>query len=332
MKVALSSFNLSSLKVKVLFAAISAIILVITSAYILANKEITLKIDGQARKITTRVGTVADLLSEKGIKIAKKDEVKPSPDSLLVPGAVVSVRHARPVVLSVNGKRRKVWILADTVGLAVESLGIDTSSDIILTPASKTKVASGMTINVKLLNRWIEKVQTEIAYATTRKDDSGLEKGTTRVVTKGKTGMQETVIEHVLAGGQEIEKIVRSETIVAAPVGEIIKVGTRVPRTPIAAAPARGGRSMVMAASAYAAYTGGAGGRTATGTGVYKGIVAVDPRVIPLGTKLYIDGYGPAIAADTGGAIKDNRIDLGFATANEAIQFGRQTVTVRIVD
>ncbi len=332
MKVALSSFNLSSLKVKVLVAAISAIILIITSAYILANKEITLKVDGHARQINTRVGTVADLLSEKGIKVAKKDEVKPSPDSLLVPGTVVTVRHARSVVLSVNGKRRKVWILAATVGQALESIGIDTSADIILKPAAKTKIASGMTINVKLLNRWIEKVQTEIAYGTARKDDSSLQKGTTHVVTKGKAGTEETVIEHVMAGGQEIEKIVRSKTIVAAPVEEVIKVGTRVPRTPIAAAPARGGRNMVMAASAYAAYTGGAGGRTATGTGVYKGIVAVDPRVIPLGTKLYIDGYGPAVAADTGGAIKGNRIDLGFATANEAMQFGRQTVTVRIVD
>ncbi len=332
MKVALSSFRLSSLKVKVLFVAISAIILLITSAQILASKEITLKVDGQARHITTRVGTVADLLSEKGIKVAKRDQVKPSPKSLLVPGSVVSVKHARKVVLSVNGKRRKIWILADTVGQAVKGLGIDTSADIILTPASATKVASGMTINVKLLNRWIEKIQTEISYGTARKDDSGLQKGTTRIATKGKTGTKETVIEHVMAGGQEIEKIVRSETVVAAPIDEIIKVGTRVPRTPVVAAPARGGRNMVMAASAYAAYTGGAGGRTATGTGVYKGIVAVDPRVIPLGTKLYIDGYGPAIAADTGGAIKGNRIDLGFATANEAMQFGRRTVTVRIVD
>ena len=332
MKVALSSFKLSSLKVKVLFAAISAIILLVTSAYILADKEITLRVDGQTRQITTRAGTVADLLSEKDIKVAKKDEVKPSPDSVLVPGAVVSVRHARPVILSVNGKRRKVWVLAGTVGQAVESLGIDTSSDIILKPASAAKVASGMTINVKLLNRWIEKIQAEIAYDTTRKDDSGLQKGTTRIAKKGKIGTKETVIEHVMAGGQEIEKIVRSETVVAAPIDEIIKVGTRVPRTPVAAAPTRGGRNMVMAASAYAAYTGGAGGRTATGTGVYKGIVAVDPRVIPLGTKLYVDGYGPAIAADTGGAIKGNRIDLGFASANEAMQFGRQTVTVRIVD
>ena len=63
-----------------------------------------------------------------------------------------------------------------------------------------------------------------------------------------------------------------------------------------------------------------------------KGVVAVDPRFIKLGTKLYVVGYGYCIAGDTGGAIKGNRIDLGFNTYREAVQFGRRTVTVFILN
>lgn len=68
------------------------------------------------------------------------------------------------------------------------------------------------------------------------------------------------------------------------------------------------------------------------------GVVAVDPRVIPLGTRLYIastDGtadYGYALPGDTGGAIKGNKIDLFFSTASQVRQFGRRNVTVYILD
>jgi 3D (Asp-Asp-Asp) domain-containing protein len=62
-----------------------------------------------------------------------------------------------------------------------------------------------------------------------------------------------------------------------------------------------------------------------------RGIVAVDPNVIPMGTKLYVEGYGEAIAADQGGAIKGNRIDLFFGSHQEALNFGKRTVKVTIL-
>lgn len=71
---------------------------------------------------------------------------------------------------------------------------------------------------------------------------------------------------------------------------------------------------------------------TALGTALRRGVVAVDPRVIPLGTELYIEGYGYAVAEDTGGAIKGNRIDLLFETRSESYWFGRRTVTVYILN
>lgn len=73
-------------------------------------------------------------------------------------------------------------------------------------------------------------------------------------------------------------------------------------------------------------------GQTATGMKPQVGVVAVDPRVIPLGTKLYIEGYGEAIAGDTGGAIKGNRIDLFFNTRGECMRFGRKKLRVRVIE
>ena len=86
-------------------------------------------------------------------------------------------------------------------------------------------------------------------------------------------------------------------------------------------------RVLTMQASAYS----GNGNYTATGSRLKKGIVSVDPKLIPLGTKLYIEGYGYAVADDVGGAIKGHRIDLAYDSRSEALQFGRQTVKVYVL-
>jgi 3D (Asp-Asp-Asp) domain-containing protein len=75
----------------------------------------------------------------------------------------------------------------------------------------------------------------------------------------------------------------------------------------------------------------GATGRTATGRRATYGVVAVDPRVIPLGTLLFVEGYGLALACDTGGAIKGNRIDLCYDSRSTANAFGRKNVRVHIL-
>jgi 3D (Asp-Asp-Asp) domain-containing protein len=87
-----------------------------------------------------------------------------------------------------------------------------------------------------------------------------------------------------------------------------------------------------MEATAYIASDGNGDGITAMGLVAQHGVVAVDPGVIPLGTRLYIPGYGEAIAADTGGAIYGNRIDLCMNSYGEAMNFGRRYVTVYVLD
>jgi 3D (Asp-Asp-Asp) domain-containing protein len=87
-------------------------------------------------------------------------------------------------------------------------------------------------------------------------------------------------------------------------------------------------RIMVMECTAYT-WTGQ---RTKSGTWPAVGTAAVDPKVIPLGTKLYIEGYGPAVALDTGGAVKGNVIDVYLPTEAECWQWGRRQVEVRILE
>ena len=89
---------------------------------------------------------------------------------------------------------------------------------------------------------------------------------------------------------------------------------------------------MSMEATAYLPTDGSGAGITATGVRATYGVVAVDPRVIPLGTKVYIPGYGVALAADTGGAIKGYKIDLCMESYGECMRFGRRNVTVYVLE
>lgn len=90
--------------------------------------------------------------------------------------------------------------------------------------------------------------------------------------------------------------------------------------------PPQGGRTLVCGSTAYCL-----GGHTASGTAVCRGTVAVDPRVIPLGSKLYIEGYGYATARDTGGAIRGNKIDVWFPSLGECYQWGYRHVKVTVL-
>ncbi|MBM7635026.1 peptidoglycan-binding protein [Geomicrobium sediminis] len=96
------------------------------------------------------------------------------------------------------------------------------------------------------------------------------------------------------------------------------------------------GTTMTMEATAYTADCEGCSGITATGIDLRNdrnaNVVAVDPNVIPLGSTVYVEGYGEAIAGDTGGAITGNKIDLHMATTEEALNFGRQNVEVTVLD
>lgn len=92
------------------------------------------------------------------------------------------------------------------------------------------------------------------------------------------------------------------------------------------------GRALYVSATGYSAFDPGNGNRTATGTMVRRGVIAVDPSVIPLGTRVFIPGYGEAVAEDIGSGIHGNRIDVAFDSHAEALMFGRQNIEIFIME
>ncbi|ALC90271.1 peptidoglycan-binding protein [Bacillus sp. FJAT-18017] len=103
-----------------------------------------------------------------------------------------------------------------------------------------------------------------------------------------------------------------------------------------AAASEVAGKQLVATATAYTAYCEGCSGTTATGINLKNNpgakVIAVDPSVIPLGSKVYVEGYGYAVAGDTGGAIKGNKIDVFIPSRDAALKWGVKTVKVTIVE
>lgn len=166
------------------------------------------------------------------------------------------------------------------------------------------------------------------------------------VVQKGSDGMKKSVYQELYEDGELISKSLEEEFVFKEPVEEVIEIGTKE----FEVATSRGGfrftNELDMVATAYDLsyestnkYPGDPYyGITASGTKAQPGTVAVDPSVIPLGTKLYIasiDGspdYGYATALDTGGAIKGNRIDLFMESGTDALNFGIRQVKVYILE
>lgn len=103
-----------------------------------------------------------------------------------------------------------------------------------------------------------------------------------------------------------------------------------------AAASAQSGKTMTVSATAYTAYCAGCSGTTATGIDLRSNpnqkVIAVDPSVIPLGSKVWVEGYGEAIAGDTGGAIKGNKIDVFIPSQGAALDWGRKNVTIKVLN
>jgi 3D (Asp-Asp-Asp) domain-containing protein len=183
--------------------------------------------------------------------------------------------------------------------------------------------------------RWQLYEARSIPQTTVHRADFALEPGTSKVAGKGAPGMRRVLVQFIQSANGNIQAQVISSRVIRAPRPRIIADGA-VKSDEFSALMRRGiektaliaESAMRMVATAYTADCSGCSGFTALGRRAGRGIVAVDPRVIPLGTRLYIPGYGVAVAGDTGGAIHGNRIDLGFDSTSDAMRFGRREVTI----
>ncbi|MEW6307473.1 MAG: 3D domain-containing protein [Bacillota bacterium] len=176
---------------------------------------------------------------------------------------------------------------------------------------------------------------TTLPRGTQRRDDPSLELGLTRVLRPGRDGSEELTVKVRYEDGRVAGKELIARKVVSGPIDRLIGVGTltQVHRD---GQVIRFSRALEATATAYTPGPESTGkwadGYTAIGLVAGPGIVAVDPKVIPLRTKLYVDGYGFAIAGDVGGAIKGNRVDVCFNTVPEAMRWGIKRVKVFILD
>ncbi|PKM81469.1 MAG: hypothetical protein CVU89_09470 [Firmicutes bacterium HGW-Firmicutes-14] len=187
------------------------------------------------------------------------------------------------------------------------------------------RVSEGMNIRV-YQNRIARTVEHRVVPMPVRREwDIFLEPGQERVISSGSDGIRKDNYLVQSRDGQIVSKTLTGTKVIKSPQARVIACGSY--ETVSRQAAVHGGRPVKFVSTAYT-FTGH---HTAVGAKTRRGIIAVDPRVIPMGTRLYIEGYGYGVAADTGGAIKGRKIDVFFESRREALKWGRRTVNVYIL-
>lgn len=295
--------------------------------------------------------------------------VNPLSGSLNAAGNALSsvLPASRTVKLSVtvDGQARTLEVTdGQNLDTALSQGGITLEKlDRVWPKLSATKVSDGLKVRIETVREKLETREEKIAPGFKYQLTTKIAPGREQLVSNGKAGVVTVTEKVVYVGGKRVRKSLVSRKATNPVQDKTIALGTNSRLMPhkipyhkrYARAyqaerqlSARGGsprdrqseiagsntlrpiKSLTMTATGYAANVG-CGTHTATGMLAVRGAIAVDPRVIPLGTKLYVEGYGYGFACDTGGAIKGNRIDLVFNSARECFQHGRRQMKVWIL-
>lgn len=301
-----------------------------TSGFAFNDKTVTVMADGSAHTIKTHLSSTRGIAQDAGITLDPKDQVVIDTNTIQE-GSTLTVVRALPITVTVNGKTKTIKTAAQTVQAVADELGYKAPNYITKQDANAAVVANMAIDIVKVAKHEVKQADRSIAVTEERQKDDTMAVGETIVAQQGTPGL-ETVTEETFydAKGNVIKTAQTASQVKQAMVPTIVKEGTRDVVTSRSAAD-RAQQVIYMEASAYLPGDGDGAGITASGIPAVRGVVAVDPDVIPLGTRLYIPGYGEAIAADTGGAIVGNRIDLLMDSYGEAMDFGRQDVPVYIL-
>ncbi len=234
----------------------------------------------------------------------------------------------KPVRLHRFGVAREFTTHQATVGDVLKDAKINMEGRTVY-PPPETKITDGMIIHVLARKSFLSREEVEVPFGTQFIDDPELAFGDKKVEKEGVKGKDLVIFENITRAGHE-QKIELDRRRIAEPVNAVVRQGVAQSiLTPNGYVKYK--KVLYGEATAYT-WGGGASGHTSVGLWPKRGIVAVDPRVIPYYTKLYIPGYGMAIAGDTGGAIVGTRIDLFMDSLHECYQWGRRDVEIYILE
>lgn len=301
----------------------------------------------ESQTVKTRSGNVEEVLEEHGLNVGETDRLNVPTEKPVTNNDDIVITRGKRVTIKVGGYEDTVTVTKADVKDALVEAGY--------VPGEYDQINSnGDTIELVSVSRTDEVTTETIERGIEYVDDPELPKGQEAVVDEGQDGVKEIQHKVTYHDGEETARETLSESVTVEPRNKVIARGTATP-TPAPVSASKSSKSSVddnggsvngykykkkitMTATAYSTSPSENGGYgvSAMGNTLGYGIVAVDPSIVPLGSKVYVtspDGswtYGVASAEDTGGAIKGNRIDLCYPS--NAIAFGRRSCVVYVLE
>lgn len=295
---------------------------------------------------TTFATDPEEVLSRAGLTLSPEDSYTTEG------GSAITVCRANEIDLWYHGEHSRVTSSGETVAELLTRLSLDVEANDVVSHPLEELVSDGMELRVDTHICRRETYTETLAHGTDYCNDASIPTGKEEVLIAGKDGELLCTADVSYVNGQEVSREVLSRNVSIPAVEELVAVGTGAPITYSSRqeekAPVIGDGYIQLAtgeiltytkkatirATAYTHTDAGCDMITSTGTTVHKGTVAVDPRYIPYGTRMFIvsnDGevvYGIAVAEDCGGDIKGDRMDLYYPTFYECMDFGRRVCTI----
>jgi len=300
-------------------------------------KQVQMVKDNEKKAVWSTADTVEEFLKEQNIVLNEHDKVTPDLKTAIKKDLNIEVSIAFSFKLINGGKEEEAWATTSTtVADFLSQQGITLGELDRVEPEKDSVIEKDAVVSVTRVEKVTDVVEEPIHFAVVTKKDNNLSQGTEKVVSQGQEGLLTKEFEVVLENGKEVSRTLLKETTVKEKQDKVVAVGTKVSAQTVSRGADNVSKEFFVSSTAYTANCNGCSGVTATGVNLRANpgvkVIAVDPSVIPLGTKVYVEGYGYAVAADTGSAIKGNKVDVFFASKEDAYRWGRRTVKIKILN
>ncbi len=277
-----------------------------------------------ARTIFSTAQTVGEVLLAQNIPLFEGDAITPNLSAPLTPDTTIAIERSVPVEITVDGKRIKTRTRAATVGGVLAQEGIMLVGQDYTRPPEDSPLPAAALIEIVRVKEVLEFRKETTDFETIYMPDTNLEIDRQVVQQPGQQGITKTRTRVRYENGEEAFRQEEETWLAQEPADKIIAYGTKIVVRTLETPDGEieYWRKIRMLATSYSAATSGktkdhpAYGITRTGLPAGYGVVAVDPGVVPLWSKVYVPGYGEAVAGDTGGAILGKHIDLGYDEDN----------------